>query len=98
MPRQTKIVATLGPASDALIEPLINAGVNVMRLNFSHGERAEHAERIRAIRQAAADTGQFVAILADLQGPKIRIHGFADVQAVYLQEGCRFDIDADLAD
>jgi pyruvate kinase len=94
--RNTKVVATLGPASDARIEPLIAAGVDVFRLNFSHGTHAEHGERIRGIREAAAKLQTFVAILADLQGPKIRIHGFAGTDAVDLESGARFTIDSSL--
>lgn len=76
MPKQkTKIVATIGPASDSpeMLERLIRAGMNVARLNFSHGELAEHAARIRRIREAEAATGCPVTILADLPGPKMRI-------------------------
>ena len=98
MPRQTKIVATLGPSSDHLVESLIRAGVNVVRLNFSHGDHEEHAKRIRVVREAAKSTGQFVAILADLQGPKIRIHSFRDVESLQLSEGGRFVIDTDLTE
>ena len=98
MPRQTKIVATLGPSSDHLVESLIRAGVNVVRLNFSHGDHEEHAKRIRVVREAAKSTGQFVAILADLQGPKIRIHSFRDLESLQLNEGDRFVIDTGLTE
>jgi pyruvate kinase len=72
---RTKIVATIGPASCArgTLEQMIEAGMNVARLNFAHGEFASHAETIEAIRAAAAALGQRVAILADLPGPKLRI-------------------------
>jgi len=72
--RRTKIIATLGPASssDAAIRALIGAGVDVCRLNFSHGTHATHAETIARVRQAAADSGRVVSLLQDLSGPKIR--------------------------
>jgi pyruvate kinase len=75
----TKIVATLGPASDppAIIRQLLLAGVDVFRLNASHSTQAEHAARIAAVRQAAAELGQPTSILLDLQGPKIRLGAFA---------------------
>ena len=94
--RQTKIVATLGPASDALIGELIAAGVDVFRLNFSHGNHDEHARRIQQIRNAAGAAGRFVAILGDLQGPKIRIQGFAGTDTVELVTGRPFTIDTRL--
>jgi pyruvate kinase len=73
--RRTKIVATLGPASDGAlrIEELSRAGVNVFRLNFSHGDHAQHAARIAAAREAEQALGRPVALLADLQGPKLRL-------------------------
>lgn len=73
--RRTKIVATAGPSADtkAVIARLINEGVNVVRLNFAHGDHAEHARRIRLIREAAAEAGLQVGILQDLPGPKIRV-------------------------
>ncbi len=98
MIRHTKIVATLGPASDSLIEPLVASGVDVFRLNFSHGSHEEHGERVSNIRAAAARLGRFVAILADLQGPKLRIGGFADRSAVELVPGHAFAIDASLGE
>jgi len=72
--RATKIVATLGPASSdpKLLEQLIRAGVNVMRLNFSHGTAKDHIDRARLVREAAQRAGREVAIMADLQGPKVR--------------------------
>lgn len=74
-PTLTKIVATLGPASDSpeVVRKLIAAGVSVFRLNFSHGDFAAHERRLRVVREASADLGQPVAILGDLQGPKIRV-------------------------
>ncbi len=92
--RKTKIIATLGPASDTLpkIEALIKAGMNVARLNFSHGSQAYHAQLIANVRQAAARLRQPIAILQDLQGPKIRIEGFANGGSVTLQDGEQFII------
>ncbi|HXM44205.1 MAG TPA: pyruvate kinase [Bryobacteraceae bacterium] len=76
----TKIVATLGPASDspAAIGQLLQAGVDVFRLNASHSTQAEHAARIAAVRRATAELGRPASILLDLQGPKIRLGSFAD--------------------
>ena len=91
--RSTKIVATLGPAVDHLIGDLIAAGVDAVRINFSHGSHDEHARRIRQVRKAASDQGRFVAILADLQGPKIRIRGFAGASSVELATDATFCID-----
>jgi len=73
--RATKIVATLGPASSdpALLEEMIRAGVNVVRLNFSHGTAQDHIDRATLVREAAKRAGCEVAIMADLQGPKIRV-------------------------
>ncbi|MFT5286233.1 MAG: pyruvate kinase [Planctomycetota bacterium] len=70
---RTKIVATIGPATEDRIEDLINAGMSVARLNFSHGVHAEHRKRAELIREASHKTGQPVAILADIQGPKMRL-------------------------
>jgi pyruvate kinase len=77
--RRTKIVATLGPATDApgMLERLIVEGVDVVRLNLSHGQPDDHRARAAAVREAAAKVGREVGILADLQGPKIRIERFA---------------------
>ena len=75
MPRATKIVATLGPASSSqdVLTRMLAAGVDVVRLNFSHGTTADHQERARIVREAAKSLGREVAIMADLQGPKIRV-------------------------
>lgn len=72
--RHTKIIATLGPATSdrASVDAVLSAGVNVVRLNFSHGTHAEHAQRFHLVREAAAAQGRVVAILQDLSGPKIR--------------------------
>ncbi|MCW2540060.1 MAG: pyruvate kinase [Frankiales bacterium] len=80
MTRRAKIVCTLGPATDPpeRMRALVEAGMDVARLNFSHGEHAEHGARFRAVRDAADAAGRNIATLADLQGPKIRIGRFAD--------------------
>ena len=97
MPRRTKIVATLGPATDdpKMIDRIIEAGVDLVRINFSHGEPDEHRERVERVRNRARAHGRQVGVLADLQGPKIRIECFAD-GPIELQEGTRFTLDADL--
>jgi pyruvate kinase len=94
--RRTKIVATIGPASDndTTIAQLLRAGVDVFRLNFSHGDPAQHADTGRRIRHQATMAGRHVGILADLQGPKIRIGGFRD-GSVELVEGARFCLNGD---
>ncbi|HSD53444.1 MAG TPA: pyruvate kinase [Burkholderiales bacterium] len=80
MLRRTKIVATLGPATDApgVLEDVIRRGADVVRLNFSHGGRGDHEKRVRAVRAASELAGRHVAVLGDLQGPKIRIERFAE--------------------
>src|SRR3954451_11732536 len=76
--RTTKILATLGPTSDSpeVIRELIEAGVDVFRLNASHGVQEDHARRVRIVRQLAEEMNRFVGILLDLQGPKIRLGTF----------------------
>jgi pyruvate kinase len=93
--RATKIVATLGPASSdpALLEAMIRAGVNVVRLNFSHGKAQDHIDRAQLVREAAQRAGREVAIMADLQGPKIRVGKFAEGK-VMLHPGEPFVLDA----
>ncbi|HZY17091.1 MAG TPA: pyruvate kinase [Ramlibacter sp.] len=93
--RATKIVATLGPASSEpqMLEQLIRAGVNVVRLNFSHGAAQDHIDRARLVREAAQRAGREVAIMADLQGPKIRVGKFAEGK-VLLEPGMKFVLDA----
>ncbi|HEY3068927.1 MAG TPA: pyruvate kinase, partial [Gaiellaceae bacterium] len=74
-PRRTKIVCTIGPASSTPdeIDRLVTAGMDAARLNFSHGSHAEHAERARLVREAQDRAGRPLALIADLQGPKLRI-------------------------
>ncbi|WP_408608154.1 pyruvate kinase [Candidimonas nitroreducens] len=91
--RRTKIVATLGPASTApeKIEQLILAGMDVARLNFSHGNAADHRLRAETVREIAARHGRYVALMGDLQGPKIRIARFTQGK-VMLKEGQKFTL------
>ena len=95
MPRATKIVATLGPATSSaeVLERLIVAGVDVVRMNFSHGTAEDHLSRAAFVRELAAKHGRTVAILADLQGPKIRVGKFADGK-ITLKPGDHFILDA----
>ncbi len=95
MPRSTKIVATLGPASSdpVVLERMIRAGVDVVRLNFSHGTAADHEQRAALVKSIASKTGRTVAIMCDLQGPKIRVGKFKDGK-VTLEKGQRFVLDA----
>lgn len=93
--RATKIVATLGPASSSpqLLQEMIATGVNVVRLNFSHGTAQDHLERAAAVRAASQRVGREVAIMADLQGPKIRVGKF-EQGTVQLVAGASFVLDA----
>ena len=97
MQRRTKIVATLGPATDdpKVLDKLIEAGADVVRLNFSHGTHDEHRERAERVRNRARAHGRQVGVLADLQGPKIRIDKFID-DKITLAEGDTFILDAEL--
>ena len=94
--RRTKIVCTLGPATNSpeMIAGLIRAGMNVARLNFSHGSREQHLDTIRRIREIASSHGEHVAILQDLQGPKIRT-GALKYTPINLRSGQRFAITTD---
>src|SRR5690606_21343379 len=95
MLRRTKIVATLGPATSSpeALRSIIEAGVDVVRLNFSHGAGEEHIARAHLVRQLASEQKRFVALLADLQGPKLRIARFTEGK-VTLKNGQRFTLDA----
>ena len=97
MLRRTKIVATLGPASDDIDKlcRLIDAGLDVARLNFSHGDQDEHRRRVEAVREAARRSGRDVGIMGDLQGPKIRIRRFKN-GSVHLKDGDSFFLDSAL--
>ena len=96
MQRRTKIVSTLGPASSdkKTIKALIEAGVDVTRMNFSHGTHEEHEERIELVRRAANELGRDVAILQDLQGPKIRVGQMKD-GSVLIHEGHQLILSAE---
>src|SRR6201996_3250340 len=96
--RRTKIVATLGPASDdpAVLADMVRAGVDVVRLNFSHGTVADHERRVELVRDAARQAGRYVGVLGDLQGPKIRIDRFVKGK-IELRDGAEFILDASLA-
>ena len=93
---KTKIVATIGPASESpeMLERLIRAGLNVARLNFSHGDFTDHAERIVRIRTAEKATGRRVAIMADLPGPKMRV-GKIEPEPIQLRPGESFTLTSD---
>lgn len=97
MLRRTKIIATLGPSTDrpGILESLFHAGVDVVRLNFSHGSAQDHIDRANAVRELSRKTGRLVGILADLQGPKIRIARFRN-NSVFLNEGQNFALDINL--
>lgn len=96
MLRRTKILATLGPATDdpKMLDKLIEAGLDVVRINFSHGDPDEHRRRVKMIRDRARAHGRQIGVLVDLQGPKIRIEKFADGK-ITLAEGDMFVLDAD---
>jgi len=95
MSRGTKIVATIGPASTDfnILVKMIKAGVDVVRLNFSHGKAQDHIDRARLVREAAAECGREVAIMADMQGPKIRVGKFENGK-IDLANGDKFILDA----
>lgn len=97
MQRRTKIVGTLGPATDdpLRLQRMIHAGLNVARINFSHGAAEDQQARVRALRAAAEECGRDVGVMGDLQGPKIRIKRFRDGK-VNLKEGDSFFLDSDL--
>ncbi|MES2932824.1 MAG: pyruvate kinase [Pseudomonadota bacterium] len=95
MSRGTKIVSTIGPASNdlATLTRMIRAGVDVVRLNFSHGKAQDHIDRAKMVREAAAACGREVAIMADMQGPKIRVGKFENGK-IFLENGDKFILDA----
>lgn len=95
--RRTKIVATLGPSSsdEKMLRKMVQAGMNCVRLNFSHGTSDEHCKRAELVRKIAKELGVTIGILADLQGPKIRISTFKNGK-VLLKKGAKFILDASL--
>tara|TARA_R110001583_G_scaffold188860_2_gene351308 strand:+ start:2658 stop:4091 length:1434 start_codon:yes stop_codon:yes gene_type:complete len=97
MSRRTKIVTTLGPATDRdnNLEKIIIAGANMVRMNFSHGNAVDHVKRANDVREIAARLGKEVAIMGDLQGPKIRISTFKE-NKIQLEVGDLFVLDSDL--
>jgi len=97
MLRRTKIVATLGPATDdeEILREIIEAGLDVARINFSHGNADEHRRRATALRRIAAECGRDVGVMGDLQGPKIRVCRFQD-HSVKLEDGAAFFLDSTL--
>ncbi|WP_116810401.1 pyruvate kinase [Steroidobacter cummioxidans] len=97
MLRRTKILTTLGPATDnpKVLGEMLRAGADVVRVNFSHGEAAAHAKRVQMVREVAEQVGKWVAVLGDLQGPKIRIDRFVEGK-VFLNEGETFVLDVAL--
>ena len=97
MPRRTKIVATLGPATDGkhVLDEMIQAGMDVVRVNFSHGTHEDHIKRAESVRNRARAHGHQVGVLADLQGPKIRIERFREGM-IRLEKDDHFILDAGL--
>ncbi len=97
--KRTKIIATLGPATDSpgVLRDVLLEGADCVRLNFSHGELAEHQSRCIQVREISQDLGREIAVIADLQGPKIRIARFQEGKVI-LQKGQTFTLDASLAD
>lgn len=97
MTRRTKIVATLGPATDdpEILKQIIDAGMDVARINFSHGEQDDHRARIEALRTASEACGREIGLMGDLQGPKIRVRRFKGSKAT-LRDGGKFFLDATL--
>ena len=98
MLRRTKILATLGPASDkpGVLAAFFDAGFDVVRMNFSHGVAQDHIDRAAAVRALSKKTGRLVGILCDLQGPKIRIAKFKDTK-IWIDEGQAFALDINVA-
>ena len=94
MHSRTKIVATLGPSTDSIevLTEMVRAGLDVARVNFSHGKQEEHGRRIDMVHEAARRAGRYVGILADLGGPKIRIENFTN-NKVNLKDGQAFALD-----
>jgi pyruvate kinase len=96
-PRRTKIIATLGPSTDnpEMMRAILKNGVDLVRINFSHGKSEDHIARAKLARECALQEGKEIAIMADLQGPKIRIARFKN-KKINLQQGQIFTLDAEL--
>ena len=97
--RRTKILATIGPSSESkdILTKMVKAGLNAVRCNFSHGNVAEHTKRVKLVREVAKEQGVYIGILADLQGPKIRVAKFRSNQ-VCLKNGANFILDSAAGD
>ncbi len=97
--RRTKIIVTLGPATDkpGVLEKLFDAGMDTVRLNYSHQSHVEHEKRVHAVRELSLKKHRAIGIIADLQGPKIRIQSFTDDGGIDLNEGDTFVFDTDLS-
>ncbi|MBT5560164.1 MAG: pyruvate kinase, partial [Proteobacteria bacterium] len=95
--RRTKILATLGPATDdeKVFTKMLKHGLDVVRVNFSHGNEQDHLDRIEQVRRLSRESGRTVGILVDLQGPKIRIGKFSDGK-IKLVESDEFELDSSL--
>src|ERR1700681_406065 len=95
--RRTKIVATMGPATDdpRIVAEMVKAGLDVARINFSHGTRDSQRPRVEMVRAAAKEAGRYIGLLADLAGPKIRIESFREGK-ITLVEGAPFALDTAL--
>jgi pyruvate kinase len=93
MTRATKLVCTLGPASGDHVRELVGAGMDVARINLTHGTREDHERLVRAVREASAEAGRAVAVMTDLSGPKVRL-GELDPEEVELEDGGRFVLGA----
>lgn len=96
-PRRTKIIATLGPATDNddMLKKILQAGVDLVRINFSHGAAADHEQRAKQVRAISQTLGKEIGIIADLQGPKIRVSRFKN-KKIILKPGAKFILDAEL--
>lgn len=95
--RSTKVVCTIGPASEALLPELVDAGMDVARINLSHGTRDEHQRMLAAVRAAGDASGRRIGVMADLSGPKVRLGALAGGQ-VRLEAGSRFVLRSDQAE
>ena len=92
--RGTKLVCTIGPSSEGRVSDLIDVGMDVARINCSHGTREDHDRALRAVREAAATAGRAVGVMVDLSGPKVRL-GELGVREIRLEVGERFDLRTD---